>query len=106
MGGPIREVAEFEPPAPATVTNGGFFASTPSWLILAAVGFVVGMVLGLMVFRRRKAGGGGGMDRESPTSSVSEFGSGAGTYGDREASAPSISEVSAEEPMDNPGADQ
>lgn len=77
VNGPITEIAEFQAPLPPTKTVGGVFSSTPVWGILAAVGLLAGLGLGMVMFRRRKGGSGGrgSMEEaeEAPSSEPSSF---------------------------------
>jgi hypothetical protein len=51
--GPLTEFATFEPVAPATVSVSSIWSSPSTWALLAAIGLVAGLVIGVAVRRLR-----------------------------------------------------
>jgi hypothetical protein len=82
VNGPITEVAQFVPPTPSTVksTQSTSMWENPAVLAgLAAVGLIVGLLVGILAFRRR--GGGGASSAPPAAVSGTEASEGPGDAG-------------------------
>lgn len=61
VNGPITEIAQFIPPAPVatkvTTSSGSIWQSSLTLVALGIVGLIIGLAVGLLIFRRNRGGG-------------------------------------------------